>query len=251
MSVSTSLVFALGLTLLLAGLHLGAAHLDRLPGVPERAMGSFGGGISVAYVFLHLLPELADGNVGIATALDDRITLTPLVDLGIFLVALIGFTVFYGLEQLAGRRVGDAAEAPPAVFYLHLASFCVYNVLITYTMPLRVRTGAWFAALFTVAMGLHFVLIDRSLRDHYPIRFARYGRPALVGALLLGWGIAWSAAPTRTVVVSVLTAFLGGSVLLNVFKQELPEGRSSSFAWFFTGIVAYAIILTAVTAAAE
>lgn len=214
-------------------------------------MGSFAGGISVAYVFLHLLPELAEGNIGIGEALDDQLTLTPLVDLGIFLVALTGFTVFYGLEHLAGRRVGTDTEAPPAVFYLHLASFCVYNALITYTMPLRLRTGVTFAALFTVAMGLHFVLTDRALREHYPIRFARFGRPALVGALLVGWAMAVAAAPTRTLVVSVLTAFLGGSVLLNVFKQELPAGRSSSFGWFFTGLASYAIILSAVTAVAE
>ena len=52
-------------------------------------------------------------------------------------------------------------------------------------------------------------------------------------------------------VVSLLTAFLAGSVLLNVLEQELPDGRSSSFGWFFTGVAAYAIILSAVTAAAE
>ena len=30
-------------------------------------------------------------------------------------------------------------------------------------MPLRLRTGVGFAILFTVAMGLHFVLTDRGL----------------------------------------------------------------------------------------
>ncbi|MEJ7800460.1 MAG: hypothetical protein WKF60_08075 [Ilumatobacter sp.] len=59
------------------------------------------------------------------------------------------------------------------------------------------------------------------------------------------------AAPTSTLVVSLLTAFLAGSVLLNVFNQELPDGRSSQFGWFLTGVAAYAIILSAVTAAAE
>ena len=81
------------------------------------------------------------------------------------------------------------------MFYVHLLSFCVYNALITYTMELRLRTGLTFAELFTVAMGLHFVLIDRALREHYAARFARFGRPALVSALLLGWGLAWTAAP--------------------------------------------------------
>jgi len=66
-------------------------------------MGSFAGGISVAYVFLHLLPEVSEGDVRLAEVLGDRIAVTPLVDLGIFLVALTGFTLFYGLERLVGR----------------------------------------------------------------------------------------------------------------------------------------------------
>jgi hypothetical protein len=33
-----------------------------LPLVPERYTGSFAGGLAVAYVFLHLLPELTDGS---------------------------------------------------------------------------------------------------------------------------------------------------------------------------------------------
>ena len=51
----------------------------------------------------------------------------------------------------------------------------IYNALITYTMPLRLRTGVLFAVLFSVAMGLHFVLTDRSLEERDGNRF---GPPA-------------------------------------------------------------------------
>jgi hypothetical protein len=47
----------------------------------------------------------------------------------------------------------------------------VHNALISCTMALRLRTGVAFAVLFTVAMGLHFVLTDRSLEEHHPRRF--------------------------------------------------------------------------------
>ncbi len=53
MSVGASVAVALGLTLALAALHLLAPHIRRLPVVPERATGSFAGGLAVAYVFLH------------------------------------------------------------------------------------------------------------------------------------------------------------------------------------------------------
>jgi hypothetical protein len=40
-------------------------------------------------------------------------------------------------------------------------------------------------------------------------------------------------------------------VLLNVFKEELPSDRDSSFGWFLAGLVSYAILLGLVTALAE
>ncbi|WP_206475169.1 hypothetical protein, partial [Dietzia sp. KRD202] len=128
-------------------------------------------------------------------------------------------------------------------YRLHLASFLVYNGLITYTMPLRLRTGIAFALLFTVAMGLHFVLTDRGLEERDPRRFAARGRGALAAALLAGWALSAVFAPSSTVVVALLTALLGGSVLLNVFKEELPSGGRSSFGWFLTGLSLYSVLL--------
>ena len=270
MSTTQSLIGALVAAVLLAVLHLAAPHIRGLPLVPERATGSFAGGLAVAYVFLHLLPEIAEGNEAIGEALSDVVELTPLVDLGIFVVALTGFAAFYGLQRLADRRApapsrsgvrvgGEAGSSaagghepePAGVYWLHLGSFMVYNALITYTMALRLRTGIAFAVLFTIAMGLHFVLTDRSLEEHYPRRFPRSGRVLLAGALLAGWLLDVFFAPTSTLVVALLTALLGGSVLLNVFKEELPSTGRSSYPWFLAGLVLYAGLLALVTAVGE
>lgn len=253
LTTTGSVVGALVISLLLAALHVAAPRIRRLPLVPERVTGSFAGGLAVAYVFLHLLPELAEGNEAIGEALSDVLEPTPLLDLGIFLVALAGFAAFYGLERLARSRAATAggAREPAGVYWLHLGSFMIYNALITYTMALRLRTGVAFAVLFALAMGLHFVLTDRSLEEHYPRRFPRSGRALLAAALLLGWGLDALFAPTSTVVVALLTALLGGSILLNVFKEELPSTGRSSYGWFLTGLAFYAALLTAVTALGE
>jgi hypothetical protein len=100
-------------------------------------------------------------------------------------------------------------------------------------------------------MGLHFVLTDRSLEEHYPRRFPRSGRVLLAAALILGWGLDAQFAPTSTLVVALLTALLGGSILLNVFKEELPATGRSSYGWFLAGLGFYAALLTAVTALGE
>ena len=49
------------------------------------------------------------------------------------------------------------------------------------------------------------------------------------------------------VLVSVLTAPLGGSILLNVFKDELPSAKSSSSTWFCVGLGLYSVLLAATT----
>lgn len=250
LSVDAAVAGSFLIALALAGLHALAGRIRRLPLLPEAATGSFAGGTAVAYVFLHLLPELTEGNESIDEALGEVLRHTPLTDLAIFLVALIGFTLFYGLDRLA-RRCGEHGARPAAgAFWLHLGSFAVYNAVLTYGLPLRLQTGIAFALLFAVAMGLHFVLTDRSLEEHYPRRFARLGRPVLAAALLVGWLGATFAAPTSALLVALLTAFLGGSILLNVFKEELPAGRSSSYPWFLVGVTVYGALLALVTHAA-
>ena len=289
--VNETSAVALGLlsALALAALHLLAPRIRKLPFVPEPVTASLAGGVAVAYVFLHLLPELAEGNERITAILGDEVPRSPLLELGIFFVALLGFLIFYGLERLAersrrmaaaggGRRNGEPgrSEGEPggaegahggdgrvpgsgqgvpaggsAVFGLHLGSFLVYNAIIAYTLPLNWRQSVPFAVLFTIAMGLHFVLSDRGLEEHYGSRFDRWPpRLALAGALLLGWALAALVAPTSGVVVSLLTAFLSGSILLNVFKEEIPSARRSHFGWFAGGLAGYALLLGLVTATA-
>lgn len=249
MTTSQTLGLALAMTFALVAFHATAPRLRELSFLPEPALVSLAGGVAVAYVFLHLLPELAEGNERVGKALGDVVEGTALLDLAIFLVGLAGFVAFYGLERVAARADARSGGSR-GTFSVHLGAFALYNALITYSLPLRVRTGIEFAVMFAIAMGLHFVVTDRGLSDHYGDRFDRRARAVLVAALIAGWLAAWVAAPTRTVVVSLLTALLGGSILFNVFKEELPGEGRSRFGWFLTGVVTYSALLTAATAAA-
>lgn len=241
MSVAVSLYLSGAATAVLIALHLGAPRLRLSNLVPERSAVSFAGGIAAAYVFLHLLPELASGNREVAELLESRSEVTVFGEVILFLVALIGFTTFYGLDRLADRGAGST-------FGVHLGAFAIYNALITYSMALRFRTGTPFAILFVIAMGLHFLLIDRGLQKHYSDRFDRRGRFILAGALAAGWVLSAVAAPTDVLIVNLITAALSGSILLNVFREEIPDKENSSFAWFLTGLLLYAALLVGMTA---
>lgn len=245
MSSDAALLSAAAATALLAVLHLLVPPMRRRIGsMAEGIVASIGGGIASAYVFVHLLPELARGNEEVAEVFGDRVEVTALGETLLFLVAFAGFLLLYGLDHWAERADGETG-----IFAVHLGVFAAYNAVITYALPTRFRTGTGGALLFVVAMAVHFVLSDRALAEHYGDRFARVGRIVLVGALVVGYLLAWAFAPTSTIVVTVLLALLGGFVLYTVFADELPGDRRLRFPVFAGSATAYAAVLVAVTAA--
>lgn len=231
-----SIIEALAITLVLMLSHYFSPLAVRAARGNERRLRSFAGGVAVAYVFLHMLPELVEGKDSVGQLLSRVEHLTPLLDLGIFLVALTGFTLYYGLELLAAHQADKSPEAQGKVYALHLGMFCLYNFLITYTMPLRVQTGLGYAMIFTAAMALHFTFTDRGLARNFPQRFNHGGRLILVGSLGLGWVVTALTEPINVLAISLMIAFLSGSILYNVFKEELPAERESSYPWFALGL---------------
>jgi len=60
--------------------------------------------------------------------------------------------------------------------------------------------------------------------------------------VLFGWGLG-QLIEVSEAATSVLFAFLAGSIILNVLKEELPEGRQSRFTPFAGGAVVYTVLL--------
>ena len=236
---------ALGISLAYAALHWFGPRI-RAMAFKHGSLHSFGGGIAAAYVFLYLLPNLARGNEAVGNVLDDVLRPTPLVDLGIFVVALAGFVGFYWLEWLARRRPGEE-EARGSVFAVHAFGFAVYNAFVVYTTPTKLQTGLGAALLFTVAMALHFLMTDQVFEEHFPQRSTGWGPVPLVAGPVAGWVAVALFGPTSTLLVTLMTAFLGGAILLNVFSRELTPRRESNFGWFSMGLGLYASLITALT----
>ena len=229
---------------LLVAVHLFSGRLRFLSGTPRSRWLSSAGGVSVAYVFIHLLPEIARGQ----RLFEDR-AVQPLgyLEHHAYLLALTGLVVFYGLERLVKRRrerLPKDAETPPGVFWLHIASFSVYNVLVGYLLLHREEPGLSSLIWFAVAMALHFLVNDFGLQQDHRGRFDRIGRWVLSAALLVGWTMGVFIEVTE-LAISACIAFLTGSVILNVMKEELPEERASRFSAFLLGAFGYAALLLA------
>ena len=238
-----SLLAVVGLALV----HLFSNRLRFLDVTPRSVWLSIFGGISVAYIFVHLLPELAEGQETVAEAVGEGLAF---LESHIYLVALLGLAIFYGLERAASssrrseREAGKEDSTTKGIFWLHVSSFAVYNALIGYLFLHRLATGLEDLLLFFVAMALHFVVNDHGLREHHKDAYLRKGRWVLAAAVVLGW-VVGLLTEIPEVAIAVLTAFLAGGVIMNVLKEELPEERESRFWAFALGAALYAAVLLA------
>ena len=164
-----------------------AGKLRFLDGTPRSVWLSVAGGVSVAYVFVHLLPEVSEVQEVLADALGT--TLGFLENHG-YLLALVGLVVFYGLERAASasrkQRGGEHEATGEGVFWLNIGSFALYNLLIGYLLVRRPEQGLLELVWFAVAMALHFVVNDFGLREHhkdclYPCRALGFRRGGAAG----------------------------------------------------------------------
>lgn len=239
-------LFSLLAALCLTAVHLFSGRLRFLDGTPRSIWLSIAGGVSVAYVFVHLLPELAEGQEALAEALGEG--LLSSLESHVYVLSLVGLAVFYGLQRAAdsSRRRKETGKdgASSGVFWLHISSFAVYNGIIGYLLLRRGEGALDGLFLFSLAMALHFLVNDHGLREQHKEAYHRVGRWVISVAILLGW-VLGVLVEVPEVWIAAITAFLAGGIVLNVLKEELPEERESRFWAFALGAALYATILLA------
>ncbi len=229
-------------------IHVGIGWMTFLDRTPRSRWLSAAGGVAVAYVFLHVLPELA-GHRG--TFAEELGTAEATAESLVYSVALAGLIVFYALEKTikTSRRQARAqgrADLPGAgTFWLHIGSFAVYNGIVGYLLVHREEPGLWSLVIYGVAMSLHFVTNDFGLREDHKARYDTVARWILAAAVVGGWTLG-AITHLSEVWVAFLFAFLAGGVVLNVLKEELPEERESRLAPFIAAGVTYAAVLLAI-----
>ena len=246
MTAASTQMVGFTLALLFAAVHLYGGKLRALQSLPRSRWLSLAGGASVAYVFVHLLPELAHyqermretGYAGEDSFLEHHV----------YLIALAGLTIYYCLEQVLRRHAPkekhEKAGKIAGFFWLHLAFFAVYNIVIGYLLIRSEGRGLTGLLLYGIAMALHLLTVDNGLKADHGQLYDRRGRWLLALAPVFGALLA-SFTEVHDLVLIALVGFIGGSVILNVLKEELPEDRQASFGAFLGGAAGYTALLIA------
>jgi hypothetical protein len=233
---------------------LGAAVLLALmyalgPGATAAVWGrrrwvSAAAGVSVAYVFVDILPELAAQHSAFLQAVGHGVLFA---EQRIYVLALLAFVALYGLEHivLASRernRAGAETGMGGAVYWLHLAGFAAYSGLIGYLLVERAERSLVALAVYACAMALHFLILDHTLREAHGIFYDRTGRAVLGASVVLGWLMA-AKSPLSEVAFARLFAVLAGGVVITTVTADLPGERRGRFWPFCLGTVGYATLL--------
>jgi hypothetical protein len=239
---------SLGGALLLALMYAIGGRLRERAGAARvwrrRRWISAAAGVSVAYVFVDVLPELGAQHGAFLEAVGHGVLFA---EQRIYALALVAFVTLYGLEHivLASRqRDPEAAETGMggALYWLHVVGFAAYSGLIGYLLVERAERGAVALAVYVFAMALHFQILDHTLGEEHGHFYGWTGRSVLAASVLVGW-LLGARAPLSPIVFARLFAVLAGGVVITTVTVELPGERRGRFWPFCLGAAGYAVLL--------
>lgn len=163
-------------------------------------------------------------------------------------MALAGVLFFYGIEKAIIKfEKKNASDEDMAIeddiFWWHIAIFAAFNIVIGYYFHHELEVNGTSSFFTFIALGFHFLINDYSLLQHHEKMYEGTGRWIMAGAVVVGWLIG-AVFTIPDMISSALFALLAGAIVVNSFKEELPEDKESNYGFFFTGAIAYTILLT-------
>lgn len=172
-----------------------------------------GAGIGIAYVVVHLLPELADGAEIVRRSTEGRL---PYAQLHVYLLVLIGII---GTLLLRAAEHGLHGMAPHP--RIRIVQPVLSALIFGYLLAVRDSTEIGPVTLFAIAIGLHVVINAHGLAVKLD---SPQGGTVMGGAIAIGYavGLGWQAPP---VVIAGLVALLAGGVMTRTIHEVLDEER--------------------------
>lgn len=205
----------------------------------QRSAISLGAGVSIAYVFVRVLPELHAARGDVLEAVNAPL---PFEGAGIYFLALIGFLSYYGLDHLGTRRREPEEAAEGMALRLHVGGFAAYVALISYLLVRDAQESISATALYAVTIAVHLLGVDHALREEHGAAYERSGCFVLAGMTAFGWALGLFISLPE-IVPALLVAFISGAIIVNSAITELPTEKDGRFGPFLTGGLVYGVLL--------
>jgi hypothetical protein len=232
--------YTLVAALVLAGVYVFGHHLRASS--HHRRWVSIAAGVSVATIFVDLLPEISERQARFLGAPHVDTALFP--EQAIYLAAMLGFMLFYGLEYMVASPSAEGERG--SVFYvLRITAFAAYSSLSAYLLVHNIWKNPLSLLLYSLAMAFHLLIVDHSLAQDRDGAYQSRGRWILALAVMVGWGAGvLTSIPDQW--LARITGVVCGGVIMNTLVVELPEGRGGRFWPFMLAAAAYSLVLIVV-----
>jgi hypothetical protein len=206
----------------------------------RQTVVSFCAGMSAAYVFVHVMPELHTARESFVKSVSISLRYEGA---SIYFVSLVGFLAFYGLNQVDARLQGvGAAGQVGRAFWVGISGFAAYVCLMGYLLVQNLEENPVSIALYASAITVHFLALNDALLNEHGLAYDRIGRYILAGVSIFGWGLGL-VFPLPHHVLALFVAFISGAIIVNSFIIELHSDRDGRYFPFVTGGVLYGLFL--------
>jgi hypothetical protein len=245
--MTDKMIETLAASLLFALAFIFGPKLHKPGNVRRRSLFSFSAGAAVAYIFVHLSPELEGAR---KVFMEETAHLAShLAWYSVHVATMLGFVLFYGLDQFVmGLKPGK--EQPHSeeklggnkAFWVHVGVLGAYAWLVSYLLVDTLEEGAVPIGLYAVAMVLHFLTVSHGLHREYGTLYDRKGAWLLAVCSLAGWASGMLVDFPKPI-VAVLLGLVAGAVIVNTLIGELPREKEGRFFPFVFGAVFYTVLL--------
>lgn len=224
MNLSSGL--ALGFGLLIGVIHFFSENIRLGEGPRRHRIISFAAGISIAYLFLRLLPETYDA--------------APHLKQWVFVFLLLGFAIFHVVEKVTYQHA-NRENLLRELKEVHSVSFFFYYFTVGIVLRNLTRTSVLEGSLFLVPIAVHAALSTASLSEiHGEVRESLWARILLSLSTILG--IAFAIMISIPVVVgNMLISLIAGALLYIIVKEFLPEKKKGQPIMFILGLAVFSV----------
>ena len=235
----TGLAVALGFTFI----HIGSIHFT-LRVFTVNQFTSFVGGISLAYVFFHLIPTVRTYELEVMNSFHlNAVNASHVISGSILLGIIIFYFLEVGLKSTRLKMMKNTHHST-GPFWATIGSYFIYNFIVGVLLSTHHFKTPVTALFYLLAIGVHFLTNDWVLRHHFKILYDTYGLKLLVLAVLSGF-IIGTIIHVPHLFIGLLEAFVAGGLTLNAIKDELPACSGKGLTSFMLGLSFYSVLLLA------
>lgn len=216
--------------LLIALMYLAYPGIERRATAYQHLWIPVTSGIAVGYVFLYLLPKLGDYSAIIKSASNQG--WQQVGDHRIYFFALLGFALYYLVDQSRIRRDGRAEKT----LWIHGTAFFIYALLVGDLLA-TMSDGRNLSVVVTACvLSLHLLGVNHQLRTWATRAFDRLFRWWFAVAVMLGWSLGALFSLPMELIMAV-NGILAGGIITNVMVEKLPAGNKAKLTPFISGVL--------------